>query len=128
MGLYNFKPRFEPLILSGVKQYTIRGRRKVEDIAGDTMHLYVHLRTARARRIAVVPCVRVGMVEIPRGGVLRIDNVTLSSYALQRLATADGFAHTGQLFDFFEDRLPFDGKIYHWMPLANHKAFPEAAR
>ena len=34
MGLYNFMPKFEPLILNGTKQYTIRGRRKAEDVPG----------------------------------------------------------------------------------------------
>jgi hypothetical protein len=117
MGLYNFQPRFEPPILAGVKCYTIRGRRKVEDVPGNLMHLYLFLRTPRARRIAITPCVRVGMLEIPRGGVLKIDNALLSSYETQRLALADGFKHAGQLFDFFEDRFPFEGKIYHWKPL-----------
>lgn len=50
-------------------------------------------------------------------GVLKIDNAVLSSYETKRLALADGFQHAGQLFDFFEDRFPFDGKIYHWKPL-----------
>ena len=74
MGLYNFKPEFEPLILDGTKQYTIRGRRRVEDVRGNLMHLYVYLRTPRARRIAIVPCIRVGLVEMPNSRVIRIDN------------------------------------------------------
>ena len=117
MGLYNFKPEFEPLILDGTKRYTIRGRRKVEDERGKLMHMYVYLRTVRARRIAVVPCIGVGLVEMPNRGVITIDNQRLSSYAMQRLATADGFKHFGQLAEFFEDRFPFEGKIYHWTPL-----------
>ena len=116
MGLYNFKPEFEPPILAGIKQYTIRGRRRVEDVRGNLMHLYVYLRTPRAHRIAIVPCIRVGLVEMPNSRVIRIDNQRLSSYAMQRLATADGFKHFGQLAEFFEDRMPFEGKIYHWTP------------
>ena len=65
MGLYNFMPKFEPLILDGTKRYTIRGRRRVEDVPGNPMHLYVYLRSPQARRIAVVPCIRVGLVEMP---------------------------------------------------------------
>ena len=121
MGLYNFRPDFEPVILDGTKRYTIRARRKVEDVPGNLMHLYVYLRTVRARRIAVVPCIRVRLVEMPNSGVIKIDNARLSSYAMQRLATADGFKHFGQLAEFFEDRMPFEGKIYHWKPLGGGK-------
>lgn len=117
MGLYNFMPKFEPLILDGTKRYTIRARRRVEDVPGNPMHLYVYLRSPQARRIAVVPCIRVGLVEMPNSAAISIDNVRLSSYAMQRLATADGFKHFGQLAEFFEDRMPFEGKIYHWKPL-----------
>ena len=121
MGLYNFKPEFEPLIIDGTKRYTIRGRRVVEDVPGNLMHLFVYLRTPRARRIAIVPCIRVGLVEMPNSRVIRIDNQLLSSYAMRRLATADGFKHFGQLAEFFEGRMPFEGKIYHWPPLGGRK-------
>jgi hypothetical protein len=121
MGLYNFMPEFEPLILDGTKQYTIRGRRKVEDIPGNLMHLFVGLRTVHVRRLAIVPCIRVGLVEMPNSRVIKIDNQRLSNYAMQRLATADGFRHFGQLVEFFEDRMPFEGKIYHWTPFGGCK-------
>ena len=55
MGIYGFKPQFEPLILNGTKFHTIRARRKYEDVPGNTMHLYVGLRTSFARLVARVP-------------------------------------------------------------------------
>jgi hypothetical protein len=120
MGLYNFKAQFEPLILAGTKYHTIRARRRVEDVPGNPMHLYVGLRTSHARRLAIVPCLRVGMVEIPNNGILRIDNKRLSIEAMQRLALGDGFTHYREMLEFFEDRMPFEGKIYFWKPLGRN--------
>ena len=121
MGIYGFKPQFEPLILNGTKFHTIRARRKYEDVPGNTMHLYVGLRTSFARLVARVPCIRVGSVLIPEPRVIRIDNARLDSEARQRLAESDGFESWEQMVEFFRGRLPFEGKIYHWTPLRREK-------
>lgn len=116
MGLYNFKPQFETLILNGTKSLTIRARRKREDVVGNPMYLYVHLRTKRARLIDVAKCIGVASVEIPSRDIIFIGGVRLTNRGMQALALSDGFKHFGELADFFESRLPFEGKIYFWKP------------
>lgn len=126
MGLYNFQKQFVFHILNGSKQHTIRGERKHADKPGDMMHLYTGLRQKGARLLMRVPCVLVEPISIEIRSmkangfeysavcVFVGDRIMLSRSEAVRLALADGFMHWEAFVDFWCDRLPFSGHIYHW--------------
>ncbi len=128
MGLYGFKKQFVPHILDGTKQHTIRAERKHMDKPGDIMHLYTGLRQKGARLLMRVPCMLVEPISIetklikPREGVeyspvlifVGDDRIPLSPTEAVQLAIKDGFPHWQAFTDFWRDRLPFRGHIYHW--------------
>lgn len=117
MGLYNFKARFVPMILSGNKTHTIRKARNHTDKPGSTMHLYTGLRQKNARLLMRVPCVRVENILITPGGVIRINGVYLDPWESELLAKRDGFDSYADMIDFWrtpKNRLPFRGLIFHW--------------
>lgn len=122
MGLYEFKPRFVPLIERGEKTHTIRPFREHADEAGDTLHLYTGLRRKGARLLMRVPCVKVEMIEIVEMPGKRFPDevdVYLNMQRLDRsekdaLAKRDGFADLVDMMNFWTGRLPFTGQIVHW--------------
>src|SRR5260370_10457652 len=116
MGLYGFKQRFVPKIKAGTKHHTIRARRAVEDLPGNTMHLYYGLRTKQCELLARTPCVKVGLIFIPDKHVFLIDGCGLDRDEKEQLAVCDGFDSFADMMGFWEGRFPFDGKIYHWKP------------
>ena len=129
MGLYNFKPRFVPMILNGTKSHTIRAPRKHPDQPGDTMHLYEGLRTKQACLLFRAPCLKVEEIEIGVRIGIRLDGEILDLDEANALAWRDGFresfddnpanGHWGSLelmLRFWQryNELPFKGQIYHW--------------
>lgn len=118
MGLYGFKSRFVPLIERGLKTHTIRARRKFEDHVGDVMHLYFGLRTSSVRLLARTPCIQTGAVLIPDQHRISINHAWLLPAHMDSLAIHDGFLDGWEeMVEFFEDRFPFEGRIYTWTPL-----------
>lgn len=89
------------------------------------MHLYVGLRTKKAKLIARVVCVKVEDIEI-RDGIFFDENhasVTIDGTKLDRderesLAVADGFESFEEMIQFWRGRLPFKGDIIHWKAAA----------
>jgi hypothetical protein len=121
MGLYNFKARFVPKIEDGSKRHTIRGRRRYEDKPGDTMHLFYGARTKQCRLLMRAPCVKVDRIQITSiAGKFDvfIGDSLLENDECERLAVADGFDSFAEMMGFWDGRLPFKGKIYHWNPEA----------
>lgn len=130
MGLYNFKPRFAPKIRSGAKRHTIRAKRLHPDKPGNTLHLYVGLRTKKAKLIARVLCVKVEDIEIRQGMAIfdRRERCLLNSVFIagqrlsidecEALAQADGFSSFAEMMKFWDGRLPFKGDIIHWRAAA----------
>lgn len=121
MGLYNFKPRFVPKILSGEKTHTIRAVRSNPDKPGSTLHLYTGLRHKGARLLLRAPCVKVEEIEIDACGhecncdpFVAIDGVELGGSEREALAVRDGFDSFDEMLDFWAGRLPFKGHIIHW--------------
>ena len=53
MGLYNFRERFAPFILSGKKTHTIRAVRIHPDKPGNILYLYTGLRTKKGQTFDV---------------------------------------------------------------------------
>jgi hypothetical protein len=131
MGLYNFQPRFVPLILRGEKTHTIRAVRVHPDKPGDTLHLYTGLRTKKAKLLMRVPCVKIEEIEIrhvPYDGTnvlargckvpyIWIDGEKLSWDETQAFARRDGFRDFAEMLAFWmepKNRLPFKGHVIHW--------------
>lgn len=114
MGLYNFKVRFEQFIRDGRKRHTIRETRKHPDESGNTLHLYIGLRTRNCRLIFRAPCTAVQEIEI-RGDGISIDGNELSRDEQETLARRDGFRDLAEFYRFWPaDKLPFAGQIIHW--------------
>jgi hypothetical protein len=67
MGIYNFKPQFEPYILDWSKRHTIRGERQHPDRPGSVMHLFVGLRHQGARNLMRPMCTRTEFIRIEGG-------------------------------------------------------------
>lgn len=122
MGLYGFKERFVPFILSGEKTHTIRAIRVHPDRPGNTLHLYTGLRTKKAKLLMRVECVKIEEIVIDRFGlipdrgrtVIRIDDLDLDLSEMKALAQRDGFPNLGEMMKFWQGRLPFRGNIIHW--------------
>jgi len=53
VGLYNFRERFAPFILSGKKTHTIRAVRIHPDKPGNILYLYTGLRTKKGQTFDV---------------------------------------------------------------------------
>jgi hypothetical protein len=120
LGLYNFQPRFVPLILSGKKTHTIRAVRKNTACVGETLHLYTGLRQPGARLLMRVPCVGVEEITITRNDSefwITIDGNLLDKSECEALARCDGFENFERMMVFWvlpKNRLPFKGHIIHW--------------
>jgi hypothetical protein len=150
MPLLGFESRFAAAVENGVaaahrrdalhpevrpKRQTIRARRADgrDPKPGDTLYLYVGLRTKRVRKLGEVRCRRVERLRIaacrarvgrsgasgsftcsvaqPGCRATRLDDAQL-----RRLARADGFENVEEFVAFFERRhgLPFDGYLIRW--------------
>lgn len=135
MGLYNFKKRFVPMILSGDKRHTIREKRKRRAMPGEVVHLYTGLRQKGAQLLIRSRCTKVQDITIAEcercGGTgevcyssmsygscevfaISVDGGRLDQDECERLARADGFASFSEMMQFWDGRLPFNGDIIHW--------------
>jgi hypothetical protein len=109
-----------PMIMSGAKKHTIRSRRAHPDKPGNTLHLYIGLRTRGVQLLKRVPCVRVEEIEIRLEGstyadvVITIDGVDLCRDECETLAVRDGFVNFAEMMEFWNGRFPFSGHIIHW--------------
>jgi hypothetical protein len=113
MGIYNFKSRFVDKILSGEKTHTIRAIRVHPDKPGNTLHLYTGLRRNGARLLLRATCTKVQEIEI-RANSVWIDGNILFLDECEQLARRDGFENFAAMWEFWKDRLPFEGHIIHW--------------
>lgn len=120
--LYNFQPRFVPLIESGAKLQTIRPLRtdNRRPCAGDMAHLYVYLRTARTRLIAKREVVRVRsiIIDLAEPNPIIIAAAPVPRSAMGDFAKADGFANVAEFVKFFSEQYgsKMHGHIIQWAP------------
>ncbi len=139
--LLTFKKRFEPYLLDGSKQHTIRAYRKNPAKVGETCYCYGDARQKTMHLIGAWPCVKVEDIRIARllrartiigeriGGTWNQRNygiwvcqIPLSVDECNALAWRDGFRETGVNGAFDEmiswwmnvHGLPFQGQIIHW--------------
>lgn len=117
MGIYNEDPRFVPMIRDGRKRFTIRARRKYEDVPGDIMHLYTGLRTRGAMLIFRVPCVKVEEIRLARfegATVVTVSSQPLDGGEMELLALNDGFETFAEMMEWWQPNMPFEGQVIHW--------------
>lgn len=118
MPALSFKKRFFALIKSGKKRQTIRSMRKRPIRPGDTLHLFIAMRTTNCQKIGSYICTSTEMIVIDRHGIdyleIHVNNRELSSVEIEQLARADGFDDVRSMREFFEDYLPFEGQLIKW--------------
>lgn len=126
--LLGFKHRFEPFILAGTKQHTIRGYRKNPPRVGQMCDCYVDARRPTMRLLGRWPCVKLQDIIITGSGYpdstfIRIAGVPLDEDEREALAWADGFRCDepfDEMLTFWRKEhgkgkpLEFYGQIIHW--------------
>jgi hypothetical protein len=125
--LLNFQQRFEAPILAGTKRQTIRRARKDDyrPAVGSVLHLYVHARTSKMRKIAEKNCEACHTIVVdftaPRAERLLIDSFPLEQYwphlDQNAFARADGFNDLAEMREFFEGLYgadEFTGNLITW--------------
>lgn len=100
MALYNFQPRFVPMILSGDKRHTIRDKRARLTRPGEMLHLYTGLRHKGARLLMRTVCTKVEEITIGVDGVIWIDAQKLDRMEKETLSRADGFSDFAEMMLF----------------------------
>jgi hypothetical protein len=115
--LVGFKKRFVEKIENKTKRQTIRLKRKDGRNArvGDTLYLYVGLRTKSCRKLGQEICKSLHQIYIDNMGI-NIDGVWLTDRKKVNFAEADGFQDFGDMKEFFikNHELPFEGLLYKW--------------
>jgi len=120
MPAYNFKERFAADVETGSKRQTIRHTRKRPTKPGDTLYLYVGMRTKRCRKLreaiceSVVPILIMGLYNITLYPEDNERRRALSGPEIDQLAQDDGFASAAEFVGFFWKELPFKGEIIRW--------------
>ena len=125
MPLLGFKKRFEQQIATGTKRQTIRAKRRDgrNPHPGDTLFLYVGLRTKSCHKIKEVKCESVEEIAIIRMSPLQVAVSIGGRFILypekEALAVADGFSSWQEMVDFFEkehgiDENGFWGLLIRW--------------
>ena len=123
MVAYNFQKRFAPAVESGDKRQTIRalGKRRHAK-PGEMLQLYTGQRTKHCRLLREDECREVlPVLMTPRKlessilvAYVFVSDVRLSMSSICALSRADGFACVADFFDFFRDRMPFEGVLIKW--------------
>ena len=121
MVAISFKKQFEDVVTFGDKRQTIRPIRKYPIKAGDTLQLYVGMRTSNCRKLKEVTCRSVCDIKVTRHHTYNHAEIWLSGRLLaekerQELALTDGFDSVEELLKFFEEvyGLPFNGVLIKW--------------
>lgn len=142
--ILGFKDQFEPFVMDGSKQHTIRaGRRWKKEMRAD---LYVRPRQKDMRLLFRAPVVLVQTIRIesyecfqrsplahtranhvrgaqrgPQGEslIVTLEGMELDASEARSLFWRDGFREPGvcsqyQALQFWEARLPFEGQLIHW--------------
>lgn len=127
MPLLGFKKQFAPMVACGLmkfptpgiqsKRQTIRAKRRDmrNPHPGETLYLYVGLRTKGCRKLGEAICKSVDEITIDDYGV-NVSGRWLVTRERREIAQADGFDCFQCMLDFFrkEHELPFSGLLIKW--------------
>ncbi len=115
MVAFNFQKRFAPMVEDGTKHQTIRaGEPRCKP--GDTLQLYVGMRTKGCRKLRDAICAMVRLIEMMPNGTVKIDGRPIGGLAVEELAADDGFENGQAMLDWFTEThgLPVRGYIVNW--------------
>jgi hypothetical protein len=116
---YSFKRRFAEPILTGVKRQTIRGERKRHARPGESLQLYIGMRTRGCRLIGTARCLFVSPICIDFKAeyvVYKFGPGTTKVYrgGLDGFAVGDGFKDWAEMCAFWPGVEVFNGQLIHW--------------
>lgn len=130
MPAYNFQPRFAPLILSGSKCTTIRGR---EAKVGATAYLFTGMRTRACQRLGqseIVHCAPILLAYDRHNDepLIKLGAYHITEAQQEELAMQDGFARTREMLAWFKktcdkaeptytkigDKIVYEGFLITW--------------
>ncbi|MCV0428857.1 MAG: ASCH domain-containing protein [Roseibium sp.] len=145
MVAYSFKAFFEPQISTGFKQHTVRAERRRHARPGETVQLYVGMRTRHCRKILKPDpiCTAVPPIVIELSSrrddfiqSIEIDGCKLNADDIEQFARADGFApehinvlaldldgktarkNMGEFWHHNHDGDRFTGMLIKWKPVS----------
>jgi len=117
MALINFQKQFAKVVKNGKKRQTIRKQRKYPIKVGETLYLYIGLRTKKARKLRTEKCKWIDMIKIYQDGIRLGKRWRLShKRELDEFAQADGFENYTEMVKWFSEThgLPFEGILIKW--------------
>ena len=125
MVAYSFKAQFEAPIVHRTKLGTIRAQRRRHARAGETLQLYMAMRTKYCRLVATAQCISNDLVRLDfKAGVILVDfqaeNCVMnlcSDDKLNEFARGDGFADFEAMAKFWSDEhdaSTFEGRWIQW--------------
>lgn len=115
MPAFSFKPEFADKIESGQKLSTIRQTQRCK--VGDTMYLYVGMRTKKCRLLKKATCIGTGEITITERDIWKIYKTRGEvKHKGMFLHEQEGFKNAREFFNFFKSHygLPFTGWIHVW--------------
>jgi hypothetical protein len=126
---YNFQARFAPLVRSGLKRTTIRGR---DAQVGTTAYLFTGQRTSSCQRLGKAPITSCLQIQLGwRNGCphVQLKGKRLTAALVQELAVAEGFVDGREMVSWFEstykkapivlgdgERIVYAGYLIGWTP------------
>lgn len=142
MVAYSFKKRFNPPILAGIKNQTIRAHRKRHARPGEEVQLFTGMRTKHCRLLGRPRCesalaIRITFPRPRQPAVIVIEQLTsgfdrITGAGLDDFARSDGFDDFDDMFRFWMAEHPpsdaFEGVLIRWTPLVPADALDIAAR
>jgi hypothetical protein len=108
----NFQPQFEPKILSGEKNCTIRATTIAKP--GVNLQLYTGMRTRKCRKICDAVCISTQPIKITENHItINYDTAPTENSNLYK---NDGFENQQEMIKFFKKLygLPFYGILITW--------------
>lgn len=123
MPAIGFKKEFEVELDFGIKRQTIRRfRKRGQPKVGDTLSLYIGMRTPSCKLIRKATCTAVTPITILWNRTVILNGVVLSAREKKLLALADGFVSTKEFLQFFKKTYSlkvdcqegFEGCVIEW--------------
>ena len=123
MVAYSFQGRFVAPIQAGVKQQTIRGKRRRHVKQGETIQLFYGLRTKYCTRIGTATCAGISRITVwlDQARIQAADQEYQNRADLDEFARSDGFRDWPDMLAFWREHHPnleiFDGFLIRWKDL-----------
>lgn len=123
MPAISFRKEFKDDLHFGIKNQTIRPyRKRGQPKVGDTLKLYIGMRTPKCELIRTVTCTEITPITILWNRMIILDGINLSQKDAKILALADGFLSLKDFMSFFKNtyghfkdcQIGFEGCLIKW--------------